>query len=94
MGASLIPVLFFTIVWGVVGGILPFLIPASPHKSVIQVIRKNIIAIVIIYNYYTGKCLGYFTFPGRVPKTILLTQLLVQQEMFCSLNWSKELVVQ
>ncbi|XP_023322674.1 V-type proton ATPase subunit e 1 [Eurytemora carolleeae] len=37
MGASLIPVLFFTIVWGVVGGILPFLIPASPHKSVIQV---------------------------------------------------------
>jgi len=37
MGASLIPVLFFTIVWGVVGGVLPLFIPRSPHKSVIQV---------------------------------------------------------
>ena len=37
MGASLIPVLFFTVLWGVVAGVLPFVIPASPHKSVIQV---------------------------------------------------------
>jgi len=37
MGASLIPVLFFTVLWGVVAGILPFVIPRSPHKSVIQV---------------------------------------------------------
>jgi len=37
MGASLVPVLFFTLLWGVVGGILPMFIPASPHKSVIQV---------------------------------------------------------
>ena len=65
MGASLIPVLFFTIVWGVVGGILPFLIPASPHKSVIQVIRKNMIAIVIIYNYFTWKFrIFYFSCKG------------------------------
>ena len=37
MGASLVPVLFFTLLWGAVGAILPFFIPANPHKSVIQV---------------------------------------------------------
>ncbi len=37
MGVSWIPVLFFTLVWGIVAGILPFVIPRSPHKGVIQV---------------------------------------------------------
>jgi hypothetical protein len=37
MGVSWIPVLFFTLVWGIVAGILPFVIPRGPHKGVIQV---------------------------------------------------------
>jgi hypothetical protein len=37
MGVSWIPVLFFTLVWGIVAGVLPFFIPRSPHKGVIQV---------------------------------------------------------
>ena len=38
MGASWIPVVIFTVIWGIVGGILPFVLPKGPHKSVIQVV--------------------------------------------------------
>jgi len=38
MGASWIPVLLFSAIWGVVGLILPFVVPRGPHKSVIQVV--------------------------------------------------------
>lgn len=37
MGASIIPLAIFTAIWGVVGIVLPLLVPRSPHKSVIQV---------------------------------------------------------
>jgi len=37
MGASVLPVAIFTAIWGVVGVLLPVLVPRSPHKSVIQV---------------------------------------------------------
>ena len=37
MGASLLPVVIFTAIWGVVGIVLPIMVPRSPHKSVIQV---------------------------------------------------------
>ena len=41
MGASVLPVAIFTAIWGVVGVLLPVLVPRSPHKSVIQVLVKN-----------------------------------------------------
>ena len=37
MGASFLPVLLFSAIWGVVGVVLPFFVPRGPHKSVIQV---------------------------------------------------------
>jgi V-type H+-transporting ATPase subunit e len=37
MGASWVPVLLFSAIWGVVGLVLPFVVPRGPHKSVIQV---------------------------------------------------------
>ena len=37
MGASFLPCVIFTAIWGVVGIILPFMVPRGPHKSVIQV---------------------------------------------------------
>ena len=45
MGASFLPCVIFTALWGVVGIILPFMVPRSPHKSVIQVeiMENNII---------------------------------------------------
>ena len=49
MGASFLPVLIFSAIWGVVGIILPFMVPRGPHKSVIQVIYK------IIYSYASSK---------------------------------------
>ena len=41
MGASFLPVLIFSALWGVVGIVLPFMVPRSPHKSVIQVRSKT-----------------------------------------------------
>ena len=41
MGAAFLPVLLFSVLWGVVGVVLPFFVPGGPHKSVIQV-RSNI----------------------------------------------------
>ncbi|XP_014213791.1 V-type proton ATPase subunit e 2 [Copidosoma floridanum] len=38
MGAAFFPVLFFTALWGVVGVVLPFLVPAGPNKGILQVI--------------------------------------------------------
>ena len=32
MGASWVPVLLFTVIWGIVGGVLPFVLPKGPHK--------------------------------------------------------------
>ena len=51
MGASWIPVLLFSAIWGVVGLVLPFVVPRGPHKSVIQVMHNNdIFMIAFIYN--------------------------------------------
>ena len=33
MGASWVPVLLFTAIWGIVGGVLPFVLPRGPHKG-------------------------------------------------------------
>merc|ERR1711913_194201 len=38
MGAAFLPVLLFSVLWGVVGVVLPFFVPRGPHKSVIQVV--------------------------------------------------------
>ena len=42
MGASFLPVLLFSAIWGVVGVVLPFFVPRGPHKSVIQVNYHNL----------------------------------------------------
>ena len=49
MGASVLPVAIFTAIWGVVGVLLPVLVPRSPHKSVIQVLIPQ----------FTFFCLNY-----------------------------------
>jgi hypothetical protein len=33
MAASWVPILLFTIIWGIVGGILPFLLPKHPNRG-------------------------------------------------------------
>ena len=51
MGASVLPVAIFTAIWGVVGVLLPVLVPRSPHKSVIQVmIPKSIFFVLTVLN--------------------------------------------
>nr|ACO11528.1 Vacuolar ATP synthase subunit e 2 [Caligus rogercresseyi] len=37
MGAHWLPVTLFTILWGVVGAVLPAFVPKGPNKSLIQV---------------------------------------------------------
>ena len=50
MGASVLPVAIFTAIWGVVGVLLPVLVPRSPHKSVIQVpIPKKVFFLSQLY---------------------------------------------
>ncbi|XP_011302491.1 V-type proton ATPase subunit e 2-like [Fopius arisanus] len=38
MGAAAFPVLFFTLVWGAVGIVLPFFVPKGPNRGILQVI--------------------------------------------------------
>ncbi|XP_063987036.1 V-type proton ATPase subunit e 2-like [Diachasmimorpha longicaudata] len=38
MGASAIPLVFFTALWGGVGIVLPFFVPKGPNRSILQVI--------------------------------------------------------
>jgi V-type H+-transporting ATPase subunit e len=38
MGASILPIILFTAIFGVIGGVLPIFVPKNPHRSVIQVI--------------------------------------------------------
>ncbi|XP_043283672.1 V-type proton ATPase subunit e 2-like isoform X2 [Venturia canescens] len=38
MGASAIPVIIFTLLWGVVGIVLPFLLPKGPNRGILQVV--------------------------------------------------------
>lgn len=38
MGASAIPVIVFTVLWGVVGIVLPFVVPKGPNRGILQVI--------------------------------------------------------
>ena len=45
MGASVLPVAIFTAIWGVVGVLLPVLVPRSPHKSVIQVLIPKLFSL-------------------------------------------------
>jgi V-type H+-transporting ATPase subunit e len=33
MGFSLIPILIFTVLWGVVGIVLPFVVPKGPNRG-------------------------------------------------------------
>jgi hypothetical protein len=37
MAAYWLPIFFFTLIWGAVGGILPRFVPNGPHKQLIQV---------------------------------------------------------
>ena len=37
MGAAALPLLMFTLIWGGVGGVAPYFVPAGPHKKLIQV---------------------------------------------------------
>ena len=38
MAASWIPILVFTLLWGVVGGLLPWILPKTPQRGVVQVV--------------------------------------------------------
>ncbi|KAG7200683.1 hypothetical protein KM043_001236 [Ampulex compressa] len=38
MGASFAPMLFFTILWGIVGIALPFFVPKGSNRGILQVI--------------------------------------------------------
>lgn len=38
MGASALPFIIFTALWGAVGILLPFLIPKGPNRGIIQVV--------------------------------------------------------
>lgn len=38
MGASAVPVIIFTILWGVVGIVLPFVVPKGPNRGILQVV--------------------------------------------------------
>lgn len=38
MGASAIPVIIFTLLWGVVGIILPFIVPKGPNRGIFQLV--------------------------------------------------------
>ncbi|KAL0269484.1 UNVERIFIED_CONTAM: hypothetical protein PYX00_007196 [Menopon gallinae] len=38
MGASAVPIAIFTVLWGVVGIVLPFVIPKGPNRGILQVI--------------------------------------------------------
>ena len=51
MGASVLPVAIFTAIWGVVGVLLPVLVPRSPHKSVIQVLIPKFAFFLSIMNF-------------------------------------------
>ncbi|KAK1122572.1 hypothetical protein K0M31_009017 [Melipona bicolor] len=37
MGASLLPVLFFTFLWGIVGIVLPIFVPKGTNRGILQV---------------------------------------------------------
>ena len=37
MAAGWLPVLMFTLIWGLVGGVAPRFVPHGPHRSLIQV---------------------------------------------------------
>jgi len=38
MAAAVFPVLFFTILWGAVGILLPFLVPKGPNQGVLRLV--------------------------------------------------------
>ncbi|KDR10794.1 V-type proton ATPase subunit e 2 [Zootermopsis nevadensis] len=38
MGASVVPILVFTILWGIVGIVLPFVVPKGPNRGILQVV--------------------------------------------------------
>jgi V-type H+-transporting ATPase subunit e len=38
MGFAVLPFIIFTAIFGVIGAVLPWFIPKSPHKGVLQVI--------------------------------------------------------
>ncbi|KAG5873364.1 hypothetical protein JTB14_022967 [Gonioctena quinquepunctata] len=38
MGAAALPFIIFTVLWGGVGGFLPFIVPKGPNRGIIQVI--------------------------------------------------------
>ncbi|XP_047114856.1 V-type proton ATPase subunit e 2-like [Schistocerca piceifrons] len=38
MGAAATPIIVFTAIWGVVGIVLPFVVPKGPNRGVLQVV--------------------------------------------------------
>ena len=42
MGASWVPVILFTSIWAIVGGILPFVLPRGPQKGYVCDIFSNL----------------------------------------------------
>jgi len=36
MGAGWLPVVAFTLIWGLVGGVAPRFVPSGPHKQLLQ----------------------------------------------------------
>ncbi|XP_026481228.1 V-type proton ATPase subunit e 2-like [Ctenocephalides felis] len=38
MAASAIPFIIFTVLWGIVGVVLPFIVPKGPNRGIVQVV--------------------------------------------------------
>ena len=76
MGASWIPVLLFSAIWGVVGLVLPFVVPRGPHKSVIQAsLDSCIVGCLQVWCrsswWSRGHAAGYSGFAATCPRWIL-----------------------
>ncbi|GFQ97651.1 v-type proton ATPase subunit e 2 [Trichonephila clavata] len=65
MGASAVPFVIFTLFWGVIGGVLPWFVPAGVNKGVIQTMLVLTAACcylfwlcIINYIYYISVAFG------------------------------------
>lgn len=42
MGAAALPFIVFTVLWGGIGVVLPFLVPKGPNRGYVAVCAKNV----------------------------------------------------
>ncbi|CAG2060958.1 unnamed protein product [Timema podura] len=54
MGAAVVPIVVFTAFWGVVGIVLPFVVPKGPNRGIFQVVLMLTAATCwLLRNLYT-----------------------------------------